>query len=212
LYHRAVFLSLHFGGGRLNSVSTASDARRTDSNESLLIILHAKACERALTRTDMGRRIISITFAISFCLLAVRTPLAESIDFQSANASGGGQSGGAQTSQSGSVQTPQGVGGANGSQVQTVDLGDVTGTVCDCGEITPAGGEAAPEAASKGGFPKFPLLALAVLPGIACCRHSTPPPKPPDTPETPVPEPLTLITFAAGLSALAGLRSRRRRS
>ena len=83
----------------------------------------------------MGRRVISITFAISFCLLAAHTSLAESIDFQSANASGGGQSGGAQTSQSGSVQTPQGASGTTGSQVQTVDLGDVTGTVCDCGEI-----------------------------------------------------------------------------
>ena len=159
----------------------------------------------------MGRRVISITFAISLCLLAARASLAESIDFQSANASGGGQSGGAQISQSGSAQTPQGGGGATGSQVQTVDLGDVTGTVCDCGEIAPAGG-AAPEAATKGGFPKFPLLALAALPGIACCRSSTPPPTPPNTPETPVPEPLTLATFAAGLSALAGLRSRRRRS
>ena len=167
----------------------------------------------------MGRRVISITFAISFCLLAARTSLAESIDFQSANASGGGQSGGAQISQSGSAQTPQGTGaqtpqgggGATSSQVQTVDLGDVTGTVCDCGEIAPAGG-AAPEAATKGGFPKFPLLALAALPGIACCRSSQPPPTPPNTPETPVPEPLTLATFAAGLSALAGLRTRRRRS
>ena len=99
----------------------------------------------------------------------------------------------------------------SGGNVQTVDLGDVTGTVCDCGEIAPAG-EAAPTAATKGGFPKFPLLALAALPGIACCRSSTPPPTPPNTPETPVPEPLTLATFAAGLSALAGLRSRRRRS
>ena len=58
----------------------------------------------------MGRRVISITFAISLCLLAARASLAESIDFQSANASGGGQSGGAQISQSGSVQTPQGTG------------------------------------------------------------------------------------------------------
>jgi len=156
----------------------------------------------------MGRRVISITFAVFFCLLAARTSLAESIDFQTANASGGGQSGGAQTSQSGSVQTPQGASGATGSQVQTVDFGDVTGTVCDCGEIAPAG-EAA--AAAKGGFPKFPLLALAVLPGIACCGGSSqPPPTPPNTPETPVPEPLTLATLAAGLSALAGLRSRRR--
>ena len=162
----------------------------------------------------MGRRVISITFAISFCLLAAYTSLAESIDFQSANASGGGQSGGAQTSQSGSVQTPQGASGTTPSQVQTVDFGDVTGTVCDCGEIAPAG---PPEAATKGGFPKFPLLALAALPAICpiggFCTHSPPkPPTPPNTPETPVPEPLTLATLATGLSALAGLHTRRRRS
>ncbi|MDQ3917687.1 MAG: PEP-CTERM sorting domain-containing protein [Acidobacteriota bacterium] len=148
----------------------------------------------------MGRRIISIIFATAFCLLAARTAFAETIDFQSANASGGGQSG-AQTSQGGS--------GTTARQVQTVDLGDVTGTVCDCGEIVPAGPPETP--AKEGGFPKFPLLAFAVLPGIFPPNH--PPNHPPSQPpETPTPEPLTVISFASGLTALAGLRSRRRRS
>ena len=149
----------------------------------------------------MGRRIISIIFATSFCLLAARPAFAETIDFQTANASGGGQSG-AQTSQGGS--------GATARQVQTVDLGDVTGTVCDCGEIAPAG-ETGETPAKEGGFPKYPLLAFAVLPAIFPPNH--PPNHPPSQPpETPTPEPLTIITLASGLTALAGLRSRRRRS
>ena len=149
----------------------------------------------------MGRQILSITFAIAFCLLAARSARADSIDFQSAVASGGGQSGGAQTSQGG--------GSSAGTQVQTVDFGDVTGTVCDCGEIAPAGDATTPGAASKG-FPKFPLYALAVAP-IPCIIGlcSSEPPRPPDNPPD-VPEPLTIATLAAGLAALSGLRARRR--
>jgi hypothetical protein len=151
----------------------------------------------------MRRRTLSTTLAISIYLLTAHTAFADSVDFQTAVGSSGAQSGGTPTSQSGGT-TSQGS-GTTGSQVQTVDIGDVTGTVCDCGEIAPAG----ETHAAKGGFPKFPLLALAVLP-IACpvifC-HDTPPPNPPNPPN--VPEPLTLATFAAGLAALAGLRSRR---
>jgi hypothetical protein len=167
----------------------------------------------------MRRRTLSTTLAISICLLTAQAAFADSVDFQTAVGSGGATSGGTQTAQSGSGATSQSGGtasqsggstsqsGSTGSQVQTVDLGDVTGTVCDCGEIAPAEGNG-PASAGKGGFPKFPLFALAVLP-IACpvvfC-HDTPPPRPPNPP---VPEPLTLATFAAGLAALAGLRSRR---
>ena len=39
----------------------------------------------------------------------------------------------------------------SGGRVETVDLGDVTGTVCDCGEIPPG-------PVPKGGFPWWPLL------------------------------------------------------
>ncbi|MBC7932579.1 MAG: PEP-CTERM sorting domain-containing protein [Rubrivivax sp.] len=152
----------------------------------------------------MGRRILSVTCAIAFCLLAARSVNADTIDFQSAVGSGGGQSGGA--------QAPQGGGSTTTTQeVQTVDFGDVTGTVCDCGEIAPAEG-AAPGAASKGGFPKIPLFALAVAPIICVSGICTndPPRRPPNNPPSDVPEPLTLATLAAGLAALSGLRARRR--
>jgi hypothetical protein len=86
--------------------------------------------------------------------------------------------------------------------VDVVDQGDVEGTICDCGEITVAGG----------GFPKWPLLFLAAIPfffihGCDDCETPTPPstPTPPGTPE--IPEPASLLLFGSGLAAFgAGLR------
>lgn len=93
----------------------------------------------------------------------------------------------------------------SGGHVETVDLGDVTGTVCDCGEIP------APPAI-KGGIPWWPLLGgipLICLSGI-CTSDENPPPPPGPTPPPPsVPEPTTLLLLGSGLLAV-GARARRR--
>ena len=97
-----------------------------------------------------------------------------------------------------------------GGTVETIDLGDVTGTVCDCGEIpgTPIRG---------GGFPKWPLLALAGIPLFFIPggdNEELPPgfPPPPPPPPGAVPEPATILLFGSSLMALgAGARRRRAR-
>lgn len=86
--------------------------------------------------------------------------------------------------------------------IETIDIGDVTGTVCDCGEIPVAPG---------GGFPRWPLLALAGIPLFFRGGDDTPDfPRQPPPPGEPIPEPATLLLFGTSLLALgAGARRRR---
>lgn len=92
----------------------------------------------------------------------------------------------------------------SGGHVETVDLGDVTGTVCDCGEIPPT-------SIPKAGIPWWPILGgipLICLSGV-CTGDETTPPEQPTPPSTPTPEPMTLLLFGSGLLAV-GARARRR--
>jgi hypothetical protein len=92
--------------------------------------------------------------------------------------------------------------------IEVINLGDVEGTVCDCGEIAVGGG----------GFPKWPLLFLAAIPFAFIhdcddCDKSTPNPTPnptltPNTP-TSIPEPASLLLFGTGLLVFGGGLRRR---
>ena len=131
------------------------------------------------------------------------------------------------STQKDSTNAPQG--GSN-QNVDTIELGDVTGTICDCGEIVLPGGGF--------GLPLWPLLGLAAVPLLflnsSNSGEGNPPinvpsitptptvpttptptvpttPTPPPPPGTPIPEPATLLLFGSGMLAM-GASTRRRRA
>lgn len=132
---------------------------------------------------------------------------------------GGAQSSGTtqgttQTQSGGAASTVTGVEpaqGGTGGQVQVVDLGEVTGTVCDCPlPPPPPGGD---------GFPLWPLFGLGGIPLFFLGGDEEPPgqvfptptPTTTPTPPNPIPEPATLLLLGSSLLAL-GAGARRRRS
>lgn len=101
----------------------------------------------------------------------------------------------------------------SGSRVETIDIGDVTGTVCDCGEIPPA------LKIPVGGFPWWTLAGIPLVCVSGICAGGdddtiippTTPTPPSNPPSVPTPEPISLLLFGSGLLAVGARRRRARR-
>lgn len=137
---------------------------------------------------------------------------------QSGTSAASGATQGGSTQGPSSIISGTAVSGSQQGNVQTIEQGDISGTICDCGEIIIPGG----------GFPLWPLLGLAAIPIPFIHGHEatplatpiippvtppvttpTPTPTPTATPPAPIPEPASLMLLGTGLAALgAGARRR----
>ncbi|MBA2731883.1 MAG: PEP-CTERM sorting domain-containing protein [Acidobacteria bacterium] len=101
------------------------------------------------------------------------------------------------------ISTTAGLQEGQQGEVEIIQEGDVTGTVCDCGEFVIPGK----------GFPAW--LALGGIPLVCVlvdCSPNDKPPPPGDNPPPPeIPEPATIFLLGSGLAAL-GAKARRRYS
>lgn len=111
-------------------------------------------------------------------------------------------------------QDPPGTATPQTQQAQTEEVGEITVTDCECGELPD---EIIEIPGRRSFLPFLPLVGLICVTGICSPDDSsTPPPPPPPTPTPPlppIPEPATLLLFGSGLAALgAGARRRYARS
>lgn len=131
------------------------------------------------------------------------------------NASSAGAGGAGSASGGSLISTATGLQEGQQGNVEIIEEGDVTGTVCDCGEMY-----------IPGGWPKWPLAFIPAaiclvpdlctrdddecIPGEPECPVGCPPGDPTCNPPQ-IPEPASIFLLGTGLSALGAAARRRRK-